>query len=150
MDLKHLDEIMARYNEDPVEILSMLMEIQEQEQYLPREALFYLAKKLALPVGHLYRLVTFYEALSLKPQGRHQFHVCTGTACHVRGASFVQNKLESLLGIRPGEVTPDGKIGLKTVNCVGACALGPVVVIDGVYHGSMTSLKVNKLLKDYA
>ncbi|MGI5823312.1 MAG: NAD(P)H-dependent oxidoreductase subunit E [Dethiobacteria bacterium] len=149
MEVKEIDQVMEKYGSDPADILGILMDIQEKERYLPREALDYLSQKLDLPMTRLYRMATFYEALSLKPLGRHQIHVCMGTACHVRGAARILDKLESQLSIKPGEVTPDLKFGLKTVNCVGACALGPVVQIDGEYHGNMSALKVERMLKKY-
>lgn len=150
MEAKEIDQVMEKYGSDPADVLGILMDIQEKERYLPREALDYLSKKLDLPMTRLYRMATFYEALSLKPLGRHQIHVCMGTACHVRGAARILDKLESQLAIKAGEVTPDLNFGLKTVNCVGACALGPVVQVDGEYHGNMSALKVERMLKKYS
>lgn len=150
MEAKVIERIMEKYGSDHTDVLGMLMDIQEEERYLPREALRYLSEKLAVPLTRLYHMATFYEALSLKPLGRHQIHVCMGTACHVRGAARILDKLESSLSIKPGEVTPDLKFGLKTVNCVGACALGPVVQIDGEYHGNMSALKAERMLKKYS
>ena len=150
MQSSRLDQIIADYNADPREMLAMFMQIQEQEGYLPQGDLEYLAKKLNRPLAQLYQLATFYEAFSLKPQGRHRVHVCMGTACHVRGAAQVLSGLEQLLKLKPGEVTPDGQFGLKTVNCVGACALGPVVQIDGEYHGHVSALKLEKIFKKYS
>lgn len=149
MEVKEIDRVLEKYGSDPADILGILMDIQEKERYLPRETLDYLSKKLALPISRLYRMATFYEALSLKPLGRHQIHVCMGTACHVRGAARILDKLESQLSIKPGEVTPDLNFGLKTVNCVGACALGPVVQVNGEYHGNMSALKIDRMLKKY-
>ncbi len=149
MEATEIDRIMEKYGADRTDVLGMMMDIQEKERYLPREALRYLSEKLAVPITRLYHLATFYEALSLKPLGRHQIHVCMGTACHVRGAARILDKLESRLSIKPGEVTPDLKFGLKTVNCVGACALGPVVQVDGEYHGHMSALKIERMLKKY-
>ena len=150
MEVKEIERIMEKYGSDPADVLGMLMDIQEKERYLPREALRYLSGKLAVPLTRLYRMATFYEALSLKPLGRHQVHVCMGTACHVRGAARILDKLESHLSIKPGEVTPDLNFGLKTVNCVGACALGPVVQVNGEYHGNMSALKIERMLKKYS
>lgn len=150
MDKKTIDRVIEKYQGNPQEILEMLLDIQEELRYLPKEALCCLAEKLNMPVAKLYRIAKFYEALSLKPMGDCQVHVCTGTACHVRGASRILDELGHQLGIKPGEVTPDQSFGLKTVNCVGACALGPVVVVNGEHHGDMAALKVNKLIKQYA
>ncbi|MDO9574485.1 MAG: NAD(P)H-dependent oxidoreductase subunit E [Candidatus Contubernalis sp.] len=150
MNYKTLDKVMEKYQSDPQEILEMLLDIQGEERYLPKEALNYVAEKLDMPVTKLYRIAKFYEALSLKPMGDCQVHVCTGTACHVRGASRILDELGHQLGIAPGEVTADQSFGLKTVNCVGACALGPVVVVNGEHHGDMSALKAGKLVKEYA
>jgi NADH-quinone oxidoreductase subunit E len=145
MDL--IEQILKKYSSDPAEILEILLDIQEEQGYLPQSSLRCLAKRLDMPLTSIYRMVTFYEALSLKPLGRYQFHVCTGTACHVRGASRVLDKFKSELKIQPGEVTCDRNFGLKTVNCVGACALGPVVAANGKYYGNMSALKVKDLLE---
>ncbi len=145
-----IDRVMEKYQGNPQEILEMLLDIQEEEKYLPKEALSCLAEKLDIPVARLYRIAKFYEALSLKPMGDCQVHVCTGTACHVRGAPRILDELSQQLGIKAGEVTPDQSFGLKTVSCVGACALGPVVVVNGEHHGDMSALKVSKMLKQYA
>ncbi|NMB42268.1 MAG: NAD(P)H-dependent oxidoreductase subunit E [Firmicutes bacterium] len=147
MKEKELDTIINKYGADPSEIMGMLLDIQEKEKYLPKKDLQHLSVKLGLPLTRIYQIATFYEALSLKPLGHNQIHVCTGTACHVRGAAGILNKLEERLGIKPGEVTSDLNFGLKTVNCVGACALGPVVVVNGEYHGEMTALKADRMLK---
>lgn len=145
-----IDRVMEKYQGNPQEILEMLLDIQEEEKYLPKEALSCLAEKLDIPVARLYRIAKFYEALSLKPMGDCQVHVCTGTACHVRGAPRILDELSQQLGIKAGEVSPDQSFGLKTVSCVGTCALGPVVVVNGEHHGDMSALKVSKMLKQYA
>jgi len=149
METREIDKIIACYDADPQEIMAMFMEIQDKEGYLPKSALSYLADKLHLRLAQLYRLATFYEAFNLKPQGDHQIHVCMGTACHVRGAPQVLDKLQQSLGITAGEVSSDGSFGLKTVNCLGACALGPVVIIDGEYCGHSSPLKMEKIVKKY-
>lgn len=149
MDTREIDSIIDKYGSNPSSTVGILMDIQEKESYLPKYALIHVAKRLGVPVTQLYRIATFYEALSLKPLGRHQIHVCMGTACHVRGAQKILEKLERDLGIRAGETTPDLNFGLKTVNCLGACALGPLVVIDGEYHGNMSALRIDKTLRRY-
>lgn len=147
MDKRTIDNIIKKYDHDSHEVLEMMLDIQEEERYLPKEAVRYLAEKLDLPVARLYRIATFYEGLSLKPLGGCQVHVCTGTACHVQGAPKILDEFRNQLGIGPGEVTPDLTFGLKTVSCVGACALGPVVTVNGEHHSSMSPLKVDKLIK---
>jgi len=99
-----------------------------------------------IPLSRVYEVATFYNAFSLKPRGEHIVKICMGTACHVRGASAIQDKMERTLNIKPGETTADKKFSLETVNCVGACALGPVVVINTEYHGQMTMAKVDKVI----
>ncbi len=147
MDKKAVDKIIKKYDYDSHEVLEMMLDIQQEGRYLPKEIVQYLAEKLELPVARLYRIATFYEGLSLKPMGDCQVHVCTGTACHVRGASKILDEFENQLGINPGEVTQDLNFGLKTVNCVGACALGPVVTVNGEHCGDMSPLKVDKIIK---
>lgn len=150
MGEKAIERIVEKYGSAQTDVLEMLIDIQERERYLSREALHHLSEKLAVPLTRLYRLATFYDALSLKQRGRHQIHVCMGTACHVRGAARILEQLESCLAIKSGEVTPDLEFGLETVNCVGACALGPVVQVDGEYHGHMSVSKVEGMLKKYS
>jgi len=128
-------------------LLTVLEEVQDRYRYLPRDALILISERLDIPLSQVYSVATFYNAFSLKPQGRHKFQVCTGTACHVRGALQVLDRLETQLGIDAGETSPDLEYTLETVNCVGACALGPVVVADGSYARHMTASKVDRLLK---
>jgi NADH-quinone oxidoreductase subunit E len=128
-------------------LMSVLEEIQAKYRYLPREAMILVSDRLGVPLSQVYSVATFYHAFSLVPRGRHTISVCTGTACHVRGAVQVLNRLETLLGVGPGGTTRDGQFTLETVNCLGCCALGPVVVLDDEYEGQMTTKKVDKLLK---
>lgn len=130
-------------------LVSILLDIQAEANFLPREILPYVAKKLGIPLSRVCRFATFYKAFSLKPRGRHVIKVCLGTACHVRGAVKVLQRTERELGIRAGDTTRDFKFTLETVNCLGACALGPLVVIDNDYYGQMNSTKVPKMLKGY-
>ena len=94
-------------------------------------------------------IATFYKAFSLVPKGRHEIHICVGTACHVRGASRVLDMVQDLTGIKPGETDLDLKFSLETVNCLGCCALGPVMEVDGKYHGKMAPAKAAEVLKNY-
>ena len=127
-------------------MIAVLQDIQETFNYLPKEALKAAAKAMKVPFSRVYEAATFYTAFSLKPRGKNIVKICTGTACHVRGASALQDKFERSLCIKPGEMTPDGQFSLETVNCVGACALGPVVVINTEYHGQVTMAKVDKII----
>lgn len=149
MNSKEVNTILNKYRRDQSSIIAILQDIQEQERYLPRELLEYVAQKLDIPLSKLYHLSTFYTAFSLEPRGKHLINVCLGTACHVRGASRLVDRLESSLGISAGSTTADFTFSLETVNCLGACALGPVLVIDGEYFGQMTPEKVNDLLQKY-
>lgn len=129
-----------------VSLIAVLEDIQTRYHYLPREALILVGEGLGLPLSQVYSVATFYNAFSLTRRGRHGICVCVGTACHVRGAQPVLDRLEELLHIEPGETTPDWDYSLETVNCLGACALGPIVVVDGKYSGQMHANKVVDLL----
>ena len=148
MDKKELEQIVERYNRSQGQIIAILHEIQDQERYLPENDLRYVAEKLNMSVAQIYHIATFYKAFSLKPKGRHICNVCMGTACHVRGAPLVLEELERKLGIKAGDTTPDMEYSITTVNCLGACALGPVVVVGKDYYGNMTPAKVERMLKE--
>jgi NADH-quinone oxidoreductase subunit E len=128
-------------------LISVLEEIQQRYRYLPREALILASERLDVPLSQAYAVATFYNAFSLKPKGKHCLQVCMGTACHVRGSPQVLDRIETTLGIAAGETTPDMLFTLETVNCLGACALGPIVVTDSEYSGQMTVQKSDMLLK---
>ncbi len=129
-------------------LMDVLEEVQARYRYLPRDALILISESMGVPLSQTYGVATFYNAFSLKPKGRHVINVCTGTACMVRGARKVLERISERLGIQPGETTEDGQFTLETVNCLGACALGPIVVADGAYSGEMTSAKTEALLKE--
>ena len=142
--------IVANYQRDKGMLVSILQDIQAEYNYLPKDALTELSQGLGVSLSQVYSVATFFKAFSLKPRGRHLINVCLGTACHVRGAVRVLEKVEQELGINPGETAEDLKFTLETVNCVGACALGPIVIIDGEYSGQMKTDKVKPLLENYA
>lgn len=129
-------------------LMSVLEEVQARYRYLPQDALILISESMGVPLSQTYGVATFYNAFSLKPKGRHVINVCTGTACMVRGAKRVLERISDRLGIQPGETTEDGQFTLETVNCLGACALGPVVVADGAYSGEVTGAKANALLSE--
>jgi NADH-quinone oxidoreductase subunit E len=139
--------ILAEQADGEPSLLAVLEEIQSRYRYLPRDVLILVSERLNLPLSQVYSVATFYNAFSLKPKGRHVFHVCTGTACHVRGAMQVLDRLETRLGLQAGQTSADLEYTLETVNCLGACALGPIVVVDGAYEGQMTASQVDRLLK---
>lgn len=128
-------------------LIAALESIQARFRYLPPEALILVSERLGVPLSQAYSVATFYNAFSLKPKGKHCLHVCMGTACHVRGSPQVLDRLETKLGVQPGGTTRDRLFTLETVNCLGACALGPIVVADGEYAGQMTPQKADALLK---
>jgi len=148
MEAAIIEGILDRHGRDQSAIIAILQDLQEEVNYLPEGTLRYVAEHLDIPVSKVYSLATFYRAFSLEPRGRHLVHVCTGTACHVRGATKVLDTLERGLGIQAGETDEQMEFTLETVNCLGACALGPVVVVDGEYYGEMNPAKVSRLLKN--
>ena len=148
--MKKVDRILKKYGYQKSRIIQVLNEIQKIHNYLPREVLQYISQQLKLPLSNIYSIATFYAAFSLKPRGKHLITVCMGTACHVRGAPAVLSRLEERLKIQAGNTTQDNQFTLRTVNCLGACALAPIVVIDDEYHGQTTVSRVDKLLNKYA
>lgn len=133
-----------------ISLLSVLSEIQDRYHYLPHNALVLLSETLNIPLSQIYSVATFYNAFSLKPRGAHLVRVCLGTACHVRGAPHILNRFETKLHIRAGETTRDRKVTLETVYCLGACALGPITVVDGAYTGQMDIAQADRLLTNLA
>ncbi len=148
MEVSKLDEIIEKYRYDESGIIGILHEIQEKERYLPEDALKYVCEKLDIPASQIYHLATFFKAFSLVPKGKHEVTVCLGTACHVRGGQKIVENLERELKIKAGQTTKDKLITLETVNCLGCCAIGPIVVVDGEYHGEMSSQKALRLLEE--
>ena len=142
-------QVLQKYQHDKSLLVDILQDIQAESGYLPKEVLEETSKGLDVPLSRVYSVATFFKAFSLEPRGRHLINVCMGTACHVRGAVKVLEKIEQELGIKRGETTPDLKFTLETVNCVGACALGPMVIIGEDYHGEMAPETVSSVLKNY-
>jgi len=132
--------------ESAVTLLSILQDIQAECGYLPEERLIETAKTLNIPLIDVYGVATFYSTFSLTPKGRHQVKVCLGTACHVRGSSRIRKEVERRLDIKPGETSEDGEFSLETVMCLGCCAIGPVVVVNDRYYGSVTTAKLESVL----
>ena len=148
MNTQRVNEIIDSYGADRTSTLAILQDVQREHNFLPREALEQIAKRLGLPASEIYRLATFFKAFSLHPKGEHIFKVCLGTACHVKGGPLMVEALERALGIKAGSTTVDNKFSLEAVRCLGACALAPIVVVDDVPHGQMTSDAATKLVKD--
>jgi len=149
MDKDRIDQIIDEHYCEPSSLIQILLEIQAENHWLPKEALEQVSERLRVPMTRIQHIATFYKAFSLVPKGRHQVHICVGTACHVRGASRVLDTVQSLTGIKPGETDLDLKFSLETVNCLGCCALGPVVEIDGKAHGKMAPAQTADVLKNY-
>ena len=147
MDVQELFTLIDEEEAGQGSLIAALAAIQERWRYLPPEALLLASARFGVPLSQVYGVATFYNAFSLKPKGRHCLNVCMGTACHVRGSPRVLDRLETKLGVQAGETTRDRQYTLETVNCLGACALGPIVVSDGEYSGQMTPQKVDVLLK---
>ncbi|MCX5997365.1 MAG: NAD(P)H-dependent oxidoreductase subunit E [Chloroflexi bacterium] len=144
-----LSVILKKYGKDKSQLVSILQDIQAEYNYLPREALEKLSKKMDIPQSHVYSMATFFRAFSLNKRGKHIVNVCLGTACHVRGGELILESLERQLGVGRGQTTPDLKFTLESVNCMGCCATGPVVKIGEEYFGHMTNDKVEPMLKKY-
>ncbi len=144
-----IDKIVDKYKRKKSALIGILQDIQVEYNYLPKEALFHLGKSLDVSLTRIYGIATFYKSFSLKPRGKYLISICLGTACHVRGAPKILEEAERSLDIKPGQTTKDLMFTLDTVNCLGACALGPLMVVNGEYFGKMTSAKVNKILKTY-
>ncbi len=149
MDKGKIDQIIDKHQGKADSLIQILLEIQSENRWLPKEALEKVSKKLQVPLSRIQHIATFYKAFSLVPKGRHEIHICMGTACHVRGAPRVLDTVQDLIGIKPGETDLDLKFSLETVNCLGCCALGPVMEVDGKYHGKMVPAKIGDVLKNY-
>ena len=149
-DIRLLNAIIKKYDGKKEFLICILQDIQNRYEYLPRNALTHVSEKLDIHLIQIYGVATFFKAFSLTPRGGHTCTVCLGTACHVRGAEKVLDKIKRELDIDIGETTKDMAFTLKTVNCLGACALGPMVVIDDDYHGHITQTKVDTLLNKYS
>jgi NADH-quinone oxidoreductase subunit E len=139
--------IIEKYNGERGFLVPILQDVQKEWNYLPRKALDAVSLLLDIPISQIFEVATFYRAFSLEPRGRHQVCLCTGTACHVRGAARIGDHIQRALGIQAGETTPDLEFTYETVNCLGACALGPVLTVNAEYHGQVTIGKTNKILK---
>jgi NADH-quinone oxidoreductase subunit E len=144
-----VDQIVDRYATEDGALIQVLLDVQREYKWLPKEALIRISERLEIPVTHMYRVASFYKAMSLTPIGQHLVSVCLGTACHVRGGPKILDKAEQVLGIKAGETTPDQKFTLQRVNCLGCCALGPVMVVDGEAHGKLGVANVQEVLSKY-
>lgn len=142
-------DIMKKYSKEQRFTLAILQDIQKRYNYIPREALENLAEYLKTPISRLYSMATFYKALSLTPKGENIITVCDGTACHVVGSTMILSEIENILGIKAGETTKDFKFSINTVNCIGCCAIAPVMLINDKYYGNLTPKMIHEILNEY-
>jgi NADH-quinone oxidoreductase subunit E len=149
MDMERVDQIIDAHGCKASALIQILITIQGENHWLPKEVLERVSERLDVHMNQIQHITTFYKSFSLVPKGRHEVHVCMGTACHVRGAQTVLDTVEDVTGIKPGETDVDLKFSLETVNCIGCCALGPVMVVDGEYHGNLAATQVEDVLKTY-
>ena len=147
MDLELVDLIVDRYQEKRTALISILHDVQDRYKYLPEEALKMVASRLGMDINEIYGVATFYKAFTLVPQGKHSVTLCLGTACHVRGGPKILRELKSFLQIEPGQTTADRQFSLNTVNCMGVCAIGPFMFVDGKFYGEMNPLKAKKIIE---
>jgi len=148
MHTKKVLDILRKTGNEPGGLISVLEEIQKEDSYLSESSLRLVAKETGYSLADIYSVATFYRAFSLKPKGKHCLSACLGTACHVRGAQKIVEEFSQQLGIQPGETTPDNEITLETVNCLGACALGPIVVSDGHYFANVAAKEVKEIIRN--
>ncbi len=143
------EQIIDRHVGEEGALIQVLLDIQSEYNWLPGDVLKKISQRLGIPLTYIYRVASFYKAMSLTPVGRHLASVCLGTACHVRGGPKIMENAEQLLGIKAGETTRDMRFTLKRVNCLGCCALGPVITVDGETHGKLTPLSVKDVFSKY-
>jgi len=149
VEMGYIDDVIDKYGKEQRGLIPSLLEIQNEYHYLPVEALQRVSERMSIPKIQIYQVASFYKAFSLKPRGKYIITVCLGTACHVRGGQMLIDQVGRLLDIKPGENTKDMQFTLEAVNCLGCCALGPVMVLDGKYFGSMAASKVEKVLDKF-
>lgn len=149
MDMDTIDRIIDAHKGESSSLIQILLDVQSQNNWLPKDVLERISEKLQVPLTRIQHIATFYKAFSLVPKGRHQIHICVGTACHVRGAPRVLDAVQDVTGINPGETDLDLKFSLETVNCLGCCALGPVMEIDGKTHGKVAPGETVDVLSNY-
>ena len=146
IDYELLDNIIKRYDGKEGSLIQLLLDLNCELHWLSKDVIWHLSQRIGIPMSQIFRVASFYKAISLTPVGRHRISVCMGTACQVRGAERLLDTTESRLGIKPGQTTKDRNFTLNRVNCLGCCAIGPVMVVDDDYHGRMNSKRTEKML----
>ncbi len=149
MDQDRIDQIIGKHQGQPRSLIHVLMEIQSENHWLPKEVLDKVSRQLDVPLSRVMQVATFYKSFSLVPKGRHEVHVCTGTSCHVRGSGSLLDKVQDLIGIRPGETDSGSRFSLDTGSCLGSCNSGPELIVDGEHHGRVTPASAENVLKRY-
>ena len=147
MNLNPVDLIVDRYQEKRTALISILHDVQDRYKYLPDEALKMVASRLRMDINEIYGVATFYKSFTLTPQGKHSITLCLGTACHVRGGAKILRELKGLLHVEPGQTTADRQFSLNVANCLGVCAIGPVMMVDRKFYGEMNPVKAKKIIE---
>ena len=147
MPTQTLEQIVEGRHSQPNQLIEVLQDIQKNYGYISQDVMRDVSQGLGVPLIEVYRVASFYKAFRLNPSGKHVITMCTGTACHVRGASLLLDQATGQLGVKPGKVTPDGLFSIEHVNCLGTCSLGPIVSENGSYHHRMTPGKLRKLIE---
>jgi NADH-quinone oxidoreductase subunit E len=146
-EISRIDQIIDKYEGEEGILIQLLLDIQQELNWIPKEVAERISQRLNIPLTQIYRVASFYTAMSLTPRGRHLVSVCMGTACHVRGSPRLLDRITDVLKIQPGETSTDMRFTLNTVNCLGCCAMGPVVVVDGVYHSKPSTQDLREILE---
>ena len=147
MNPNPVDLIVDKYQEKRTALISILHDVQDRYKYLPDEALKMVASRLRMDINEIYGVATFYKSFTLTPQGKHSITLCLGTACHVRGGPKILRELKGLLYIEPGQTTADRQFSLNVVNCLGVCAIGPVMMVDRKFYGEMNPIRAKKIIE---
>ena len=147
MDLRSVDLIVDKYEEKRTALISILHDVQDRYRYLPEDALKMVASRLHVDINEIYGVATFYKSFSLVPRGKHCVTLCLGTACHVRGGPKILRELKGLLHIEPRQTTVDRQFSLNVVNCLGVCAIGPVMMVDGKFYGEMNPVRARRIVE---
>jgi len=147
-DVTRLDEVIEKHGNQRENLIQIMLDFQNEYNWLPKHVLFYVSKKMKVPLSDIYGIASFYKFFNLEPRGRHSILVCVGTACHVRGSMDLLQRIVNVLEVNPGDTTKDLKFTLDTVNCLGCCALGPVMKLDETYYSNPTTKDLRKLFKD--
>ena len=149
ISLDRVNQIIDKYVEEQGALIQILLDVHQEYNWVLPEAAKLISDRMDIPITQVYRVASFYKALSLTPRGKHLVKVCLGTACHVRGGVGVMDRVSQIMGIEDGDTTKDGRFTVERVNCLGCCALGPIMTVDGEYYGKMIPEKVNGVLENY-